>query len=159
MGIQKPCLSTRSAQPKSKNMISRGQILTWFCKRQWVCHDVFTFIPHLLSVLLPSSPCLNFIQIARFARELGISKSQDWEYPEYQVPASVMKKKKKPQAQPPRKRRANLAMTPYGDASADSTFTSHWRTHTGVCHGPVDPSSATDQPHISSFKLAQSGSI
>lgn len=64
---------------------------------------MFIFIPRLLSVLLPSSPRLNFNQMARFARELGISKMpgleypryQDCEYPEYQIPRSVMKKEKK----------------------------------------------------------------
>jgi len=67
--------------------------------------------------------------------------------------------KKSPQTQPARKRRANLAMTPDGDVSANTTFTSHRRTHTGLCRGHADPSSATEQPRFGSFTLAKSGSV
>lgn len=56
------------------------------------------FRHHLLSVLLPSSPCLNFIQMARFARELGMSNMPGLAMSE--IPGSYKCYEKKPNTNP-----------------------------------------------------------
>lgn len=112
------------------------------------------FIPHVLSVL-SSSLCLNFNQMSMFARELGISKIPGLGISK--IPGSYKcYEKKKPNTNPTsQEERANLAMTPDGNVSGNSTFTSHRRTHTRVCCGHVDPPSATKQPCFVFFKNCQ----
>lgn len=53
------------------------------------------------------------------------------------------------------KRRADLAVTPSGDMSTNSTLTSHWGAHTGVGQSCVDPSAATEHLPFGSFRLAE----